>query len=102
MANGAPIGADAAPTAALTTAMTGGQATPGAAPEAVNAQLESLAMAVRQIGDQVKALIGQNPALAAEGQQIGQLLKLMIVKAAQQTSMQTMSGAAVPGGSAGM
>ena len=53
-------------------------------------------MAVRQIGDQIKSLVGQNPALAAEGQQIGQLLKLMIVKAAQQASMTSMSSEAVP------
>ncbi len=92
-----PIAGTAAPAGALTTAMAAGGAAPGAGAEAGNAQLESLAMAVRQIGDQVKTLIGQNPALAAEGQQIGQLLKLMIVKAAQQASMQTMSGAAVPG-----
>jgi len=91
----------AAPAAALTAAMSAGQAAPGAAPEAANAQLEGLAMAVREIGDQVKQLVGQNPTLAAEGQQIGQLLKLMIVKAAQQGQMQTMSGASVPGAGGG-
>jgi len=97
-----PIAGAAAPQGALTTAMAAGGATPGAGADAGNAQLESLAMSVRQIGDQVKTLVGQNPALAAEGQQIGQLLKLMIVKAAQQASMTSMSSEAVPGGSSAM
>src|SRR5262245_53892780 len=95
-----PIGGGQQPQGALTTAMSAGGATPGAGAEAGNAQLESLAMAVRQIGDQVKSIVGQNPTLAAEGQQIGQLLKLMVVKAAQQQQMQTMSSAQVPGGGA--
>ncbi len=81
--------------------MTAGPAAPGAGAEAGNAQLESLAMAVRQIGDQIKQLAAQNPQLAGEVQQIGQLLKLMVVKTAQQAQMQTMSGAAVPGAGGG-
>lgn len=92
-------GAGAGPAGALTTAMAAGAATPGAGADAQNAQIESLGMAIREIGDKVKTVVGQNPALAAEGQQIGQLLKLMFVKAAQQAQMQSMSSEQVPGGS---
>ena len=92
------IGGVMAPQNAMTGAMAAGPGVPGAGADAQNAQLESLAMAVRQVGDQVKMLVGQNPALAAEGQQIAQLLKLMIVKAAQQAQQTSMSSEAVPTG----
>lgn len=90
------IGNALAPQSGMTSAMAAGPGTPGAGADAQNAQLESLSMAVMQIGDQVKSLVGQNPALAQEGQQIGQLLKLMIVKAAQQAQADSMSSAQVP------
>ena len=93
-----PIAGATAPQGVMTTAMAAGAGTPGAGADAQNAQLESLSMAVREVGEKIKAIVGQNPALAAEGQQIGQVLKLMIVKAAQQASMTSMSSEAVPTG----
>jgi hypothetical protein len=93
-----PIAGANAPQGVMTSAMAAGAATPGAGADAANAQLESLAVAIREIGGKVQSLVGQNPALAAEGQQIGQLLKLMIVKAASQAQMTSVSSEAVPTG----
>jgi len=82
----------------MTTAMAAGAGTPGAGADVQNAQLQSLSLAVREVGEKIKAIVGQNPVLAAEGQQIGQMLKLMIVKVAAQSQMTSMSSEAVPTG----
>lgn len=62
----------------------------------------AFAQKVRAISEQAKALAAENPAVAEEAQQIDQLLKQMVVKAAQMQSAQTASGMAVPGGGGGM
>lgn len=56
---------------------------------------------IRGIGQQVQMLEAEYPQMADEAQQISQLLKAMVVKAAQQGSAQTASGMAVPGGGGG-
>lgn len=73
----------------------------GMAADAQRQQLESLMMQVRQIGEGVKAIATVFPMAADEAQQIQQLLKMMVVKAAGPSPMQTSSGMAVPGGGGG-
>jgi hypothetical protein len=90
----------ASPTSALQMMGAGAQA-PGAGADAMQAQLQQTVQQIRQIGDLVQQLAGANPALAQEAQQIGQLLKQMIIRSAQQAPQQTMSGAMTPGGGAG-
>lgn len=51
---------------------------------------------IRQIAQQTTALSALNPAFAPGVQQIQQILRQMIVSAAQQASMQTPSSEAVP------
>lgn len=53
---------------------------------------------IRQLGQQVDALGASNPALGPIAAQIKQLLRQMIVSAAQQASVQTASSEAVPMG----
>ena len=60
--------------------------------------LMAVAQKIRAIGDQAKALAAEFPVVAEEAQQIDQLLKAMVVKAAQMMSAQSASGMAVPGG----
>jgi hypothetical protein len=57
---------------------------------------------IRTIGQQVSQLQGQYPELADHAQRIGQILKEMVVTAAQGQSAQTASGLAVPGAGGGM
>lgn len=57
---------------------------------------------IRQIGQQVTQLQGQYPNLADQAQRINQILKEMVVTAAQEQSAQTASGLAVPGAGGGM
>ena len=71
---------------------------PAAGQDAIRAQLAQTAMQVRQIGDLVQQLAQTNPMFQQGAQQISQILKQMIITAAQAAPMQTTSGAAVPGG----
>lgn len=70
----------------------------GAGPDARNQQLEATMGTIRDLGEQVKQLAAANPMIADEAQQIQQLLKQMVVKAAQPAPVQTGSSLAVPGG----
>jgi hypothetical protein len=54
--------------------------------------------AIRTIGQSVAELAKSNPALAPQATQIAQILRQMIVSAAQQASTQTASSEAVPVG----
>lgn len=76
---------------------------PTAAPgmDAQRQQLEGAMQAIRQLADQVKALGGMIPQAADEITQIQNLLKSVVVKAAQAAPAQTMSGAMVPGNGGG-
>ena len=73
-------------------------ADPAAGQDAIRAQLQQTAMQVRQIGDLVNQLGQSNPMFQQGAQQITQILKQMMITAAQAAPMQTVSGAAVPGG----
>lgn len=77
--------------------LAGGQ--PQAGPDA---ELQALMGQIRQIGQQVTQLQGQYPNLADQAQRINQILKEMVVTAAQEQSAQTASGLAVPGAGGGM
>jgi len=96
MANG--IGAADAPMGAIGSLLAGQGAS---APPNADSALQAVMGQIRQIGQAVQALEGQNPALAEEAQQITQLLKAMVIKSAQQGSAQTASGMAVPGAGGG-
>src|SRR3990172_2312515 len=99
---GAPVADGTSPTSAMSAVLSGSMpAAPGQAAQAINAQLQQLAGQVRDIGDQIKQLVAANPPLAQDGQQIMDLLKGMIIKAAEHSQMQTMSGAGVPGAGGG-
>lgn len=87
----------ASPTSALQM-MGAGAAPPGADAAALQQQLQQTVQQIRQIGDLVQQLAAANPTLAQDAQQIGQILKQMIVRSAQQAPQQTMSGAMTPGG----
>lgn len=67
-----------------------------------DAVLQGVAMRIREIGQSLQALQAENPVLAADVEQINQLLKQMLVKAAQAGSMQTASGMGVPGAGGGV
>lgn len=73
-------------------------ADPAAGQDAIRAQLQQTAMQIRQINDAVMQLGQSNPLFQQGAQQITQILKQMIITAAQAAPMQTVSGAAVPGG----
>ena len=73
---------------------------PGAGANAQQQQLQQLAGQVRQIGDMLSQLASQAPMVAQDVQQIGQILKGMIIKVAQAAPAQTPSSMAVPGGGA--
>ena len=60
--------------------------------------LEQAMGQIKAIKDQVDQLGSSMPAMSQEVQQIGQILKRMIVKAAQQAPQQTASAEAVPSG----
>lgn len=51
---------------------------------------------LRDLMSQINDLVGANPALAQEGQQMGALVKQMIVKVAKQAPTMTASSEAVP------
>lgn len=79
----------------------GGGTDPNTAMQAADAQQSQITATMQQIrdlGKLLQQLAASNPMLADEAQQMQQLLKQMIVKAAQQAPMQTGSSLAVPGG----
>lgn len=80
-----------------------GQPAPTGAPgmDAARDQLTGVLNAIRQINDQVQALAQMVPALADSSVQIQNILKSMVVKAAQPAPEQTMSSAMVPGAGGG-
>ncbi len=90
-----PFGADSPPS----DAPFGALADPDQA--AADAQEQSMAMleSVRGLMEQVDELVGQNPMLAQEGQQIRTILKNAITKIARTGPSQTASSEMVPTGS---
>jgi len=67
-------------------------------PQGPDPQMMALAQKIRALGEGAKQLAAEMPFLAEDAQQIDQILKGMVVKAAQMMSAQTQSGMAVPGG----
>lgn len=59
-------------------------------------QLEQTMGQIRQVATAVKQLAATVPDAAQELQQMQELLKAVVIKAAQPAPMQTMSGQAVP------
>ena len=70
----------------------------GAGADAQQQQLQQTMGQIRDFAEQVKQLGANNPVLADDVQQIQQILKNMVVKAAQVGQTQTASSLAVPGG----
>lgn len=97
MPNG--IGAADAPMGAIGSLLSGAQ---GGPPPGADQMLQQTMGQIREVGQMVQQLEAQFPALAEEAQQIAQLLKAMVIKAAQQGSAQTASGMAVPGAGGGV
>lgn len=60
--------------------------------------LEQVMGQIRDLGQQIQALGTAVPAFAPDVQQMQQILKRLIVKAAQQSPQQTASAAMVPNG----
>ena len=71
---------------------------PGGAAPAPQGDMTGTISAIRTIGQSVAELAKSNPALAPQATQIAQILRQMIVSAAQQASTQTASSEAVPVG----
>ena len=71
-----------------------------AAMDLVRQQLEQQMGQIRGVAESVKQLATANPAFAQGAQQIQEILKQMVIVAAQGAPMQTASGQAVPGGMA--
>lgn len=86
----------AAPSSALDAFQSGGS--PSSGRDGQRQALEQVMGQIKELKDKVDAVGASLPAFAPEVQQIGQILKRMIVKAAQQAPQQTSSSAAVPGG----
>lgn len=91
------IGAASAPASPLGAMLAGGS--PAGNPDGA---LQALMGKLRQIGQMVTQLQGENPNLADQAQRINQILKEMVVTAASEQSAQTASGLAVPGAGGGM
>lgn len=99
---GTPIAGSASPSVPMTDALSAGLTPPGAAQDAARQQLEGLIGQVRQV-QQTVAQLGQSAPFAAQQvAQITDLLKQIIISAAQQSSAQTASGQAVPMAGGGM
>ncbi len=80
-------------------ALQGGPAPMGpAGAGAPDQNLQALMQKIRTVVQGVQDLAASSPALAEGAERINQILKEMVVQAAQQQSMQTASGMAVPGG----
>lgn len=69
----------------------------GAGADLIRQQLEQQMGQIRGIADQVKQLAATNPAMAQGAQQIQEILKQMVIAAAQMTPQQTASSTAIPG-----
>lgn len=70
----------------------------GAGADAQQQQLTQTMGRIRDLAEQLKQLGADFPVLGDDVQQIQQLLKQMVVKAAQVAPAQTASSLAVPGG----
>ncbi len=92
----APISAGASGSSTIGSLLAGGQ--PGQGADQVRAQIEALASQIRDMGSMVDAIAADFPNAAQEVMQVKNLLKQIIVKAAQQAPMTTASGSAVPTG----
>lgn len=76
----------------------GGASASGGGSDAGRQMLEAAMGKIRDLNQQTSELGSQFPAMADEVKQIQQILKRMIVKAAQQAPQQTQSSADLPGG----
>ena len=76
----------------------GGSPASGVGSDAGRQMLEQLMGKIRELGSTVDEMGSGFPALAPEVQQLKQIFKRMIVKAAQQAPQQTKSSQALPGG----
>ncbi len=70
----------------------------GAGGDTAKQGIEQVMSAIRDLGQQVQQIGSLAPSLASDVQQIQQIMKRMIVKAAQQAPQQTPSAQALPGG----
>lgn len=70
----------------------------GGSPHDGRQGLEQVMSQIRDLGQQIQALGASVPAFAPDVQQMQQILKRLIVKAAQQGPQQTPSAAMVPNG----
>jgi outer membrane murein-binding lipoprotein Lpp len=96
----APLTAGAQSSSPIGDLLSGGN--PGQGVDQVRAQLEALAGQIRDVGQMVDAIAMDFPNAAQPAGQIKQLLKQIIVQAANQAPQATASGSAVPtGGSMG-
>lgn len=91
----APIASNASPQSAIGDLLAGGG---GGGVDQVRAQLEGLASQIRDMGSMADAIAADFPNAAQPVSQIKNLLKQVIVMAAQQAPTQTASGQAVPTG----
>ena len=105
-----PIGAASTGMNAIGSLLAGRQGVPAAegAPgptaaglDAQQAQLTATNGKIRDLGEAVKQLAADTPTIVDEAQQIQQLLKQMVVKAAQIAPTQTASSMMIPGGGGG-
>ena len=76
----------------------GGSPASGGGADQARQMLEQAMGKIRDVGQQVDALGTQFPSLAPEVKQLKELLKRMVVKAAQQAPQQTPSSQALPSG----
>lgn len=67
-------------------------------PDQARAQLEDLMGKIRAVGQAFQDIGQQAPSMQDEVKQVQQILKRMVVKAAQQAPQQTGSAAALPTG----
>jgi outer membrane murein-binding lipoprotein Lpp len=96
-----PIGGAAAPMSGISDLLAGGVNGRQQAALAQQQQLAALMGRIRDLGATVDQLATEYPVLAGEMQQIQQILKLAVVRAAQAGQMggdQTPASLAVPGG----
>ena len=70
----------------------------GGGSDAARQALEQAMGEIRDLGQKAEALGGKYPSLAPEVQQLKQILKRMVVKAAQQAPQQTVSSQDLPMG----
>lgn len=93
------IAGAASPMTAISGLLNVGGAPPqGAGADGASAALMQTMQQIRDLGQQVDALAADLPALQPEVQQIQQILKRMVIKAAQAPVGEPASGMAVPTG----